>query len=67
MNDIPLSRVQEAVKTLLDLPTLDGVISVHIDEGAVTAEVYARDDEGKYFLRGDEIAVNVLRRRVVGS
>lgn len=69
LDDIPVARVLEAVKALLDLDDLKNVIEVHIDQGAVTAVVYATDAEGYKFFVGSgdtkDIAKHELTRKVV--
>jgi hypothetical protein len=65
--DIPLTRVRDAVRALLDHP-LDDVVSVHIEIGAVTAVVCARDADGQKFIVGTgeerQVAMHELVRRV---
>ena len=65
MKDIPLKRVQEAVKALLDIDDVSGIVELCVDQESVTAIVWSVDDNGNRFVRDDEVARDVVTRRIV--
>lgn len=62
--DIPIERVQAAVKDLLDVDELRDVREVQIGGDVVRAVLFARDEAGHLFRDGDEVATYVLTRKV---
>ena len=63
--ELPLATVQRLIAGLLGWDALDDLRGFSVDRGAVIAEVYARDQEGRRFLVGDEIAVDRIHIPVV--
>jgi hypothetical protein len=61
---IPLTRVQELVKSLLGIDDLSRVRSLDVHTDSVIAEVYAVDVTGSYYLRDGEVAVDSINIRV---
>lgn len=66
---IPGERVQELLRALLasgtDADPIRDVRGLTLDRGAIEVEVFAKDADGRRFLRGDDIAIDRLHLRVV--
>lgn len=57
---IPFERVQQLVRDLLGDDDLTGIRGLTVHRDAVEVEVYAVDGQGRRFMRGDDVAVDLI-------
>ncbi len=55
---IPSERMQRLVMDLLGIDSVNRIRSITIDHGGAVVEMYSINEAGKYFVVGEEIAID---------